>query len=326
MQQRQFGKSGPKVGAIGLGAMSIAGFFGATDKATSFKLLDKCIDLGVNHIDTALIYGPYISEEWIGEYLGGKNDKFVIATKGGVNPNPRGFNSSPAFLSDCLESSLKRLGIDYIDLYYIHRKDPNIPIEDVMGTLLKFVDEGKIGGIGFSELSPASLERASSVGPVMAMQSEYSLWTRGPELGMLDACKTFGTTFVPFSPVARGVLTDKGVEPEKFQEKDFRRQVPRFNEPQFSYNMAKVEKFKTYANDNGHTTQALALAWVLHQGDHLIPIPGTRTAEHLEEDVKGASISLSETQLAEIEAILPCGFADGYRYSMAQINGTELYC
>lgn len=327
MQKRQFGKDGPMVGAIGLGAMSFGGFFGPTDIASSHRTLDKCIELGVTHIDTALIYGPYTSEEHIGAYLKDRpNHKFHIATKGGVKVNPRGFDSSKSYLQECLEGSFKRMGVDYVDLFYVHRKDPNVPIEEIMLTLLKFKDEGKIGGIGFSELSPASLERALAVGPVMAMQSEYSLWSRNPELGMIQACERNGVAFVPFSPVARGMLTDKGVDPTSFTENDFRKVVPRFIEPNYSANLSRIEKFKAYAHDNGYTTQALALAWVLHQGNHLIPIPGTRTPEHLAEDIKGASIELGPKQLAEIEEILPCGFAHGFRYSDAQIVGTELYC
>ncbi|MFK7903433.1 MAG: aldo/keto reductase [Nitratireductor sp.] len=326
MQQRSLYKNGPKVGSIGLGAMSIGGFFGATDKQTSLKMLEKCVDLNVTHVDTALIYGPYISETVIGEFLKGRPNPFHIATKGGIIPSGRGIDNSEAYLRECLEGSFERLGVDYVDLYYIHRREQDIPIEDVMTTLLKFKEEGKIGGIGFSEISPASLKRASKIGHVDAVQSEYSLWTRLPELGMLQTCAKLETTFVPFSPVARGMITDKGVDPSTFTEIDFRRSVPRFMEPNYSANVEIINQFKAYAKDNGHTSQALALAWVLHQDENCIPIPGTRTAEHLEELVAGASIKLSATQLAEIEEILPVGFAHGNRYSDAQQKPTEVYC
>ena len=208
MKQRRIGQDGPLVGEVGFGAMSFAGFFGPTDMETSHRTLARALDLGVTHIDTALIYGPYVSEDFIGDFLR-KNPaarkQFSIATKGGIVPNPRKFDNSPAFLRECLDGSLKRLGVDHVDLYYVHRRDQTIPIEDVTGTLVAFKNEGKIGGFGFSEISPSSLERAASVHPVAAVQSEYSLWSRQPELGMLQACKRLGTTFVAFSPVARGV-------------------------------------------------------------------------------------------------------------------------
>lgn len=326
MQQRNLYKDGPKVGAIGFGAMSFGGMFGATDKATSFKTLDKCAELGVTHIDTALIYGPYVSEEYIGDYLKDRKNPFSIATKGAFNPDTREIDNSEKFLRESLEGSLQRLGLDYIDLYYIHRRDQSIEIEEVMQTLLKFKEEGKIGGIGFSEISPASLERASKIGHVAAVQSEYSLWTRLPELGLLQKCKKLGTTFVPFSPVARGMLTDKGVDPSEFRERDFRGNTPRFMEPNYSYNVEHINKFRNYAKENGYTAQALALAWVLHKDKNCIPIPGTRTPEHLLENIKAASIQLSATQISEIEKVLPIGFAHGDRYSYAQIKSVERYC
>jgi aryl-alcohol dehydrogenase-like predicted oxidoreductase len=329
MQQRQLGKNGPAVGAIGFGAMSLAGAFGPTDEETGHKALDKALDLGVTHIDTALIYGPFTSETIIGNYLKktpSARKQFSIATKGGFKVNPRGISNEKQFLRDCLEGSLKRLGVDHVDLYYIHRREQAIPIEDVTGTLADFIKEGKIGGIGYSEISPASLERAAKVHHIRAVQSEYSLWSRLPELGMVQACARLGTAFVAFSPVARGVLTDVTLAPESFPADDFRKNMPRFQPEQFAYNMRYVEAFRAFAKSRGWSTSALAIAWVLHQGAHVIPIPGTRTAENLAIDAKGAEISLTPQDLAEIERVLPAGWAQGNRYTEEQQKSSELYC
>ena len=329
MKQRHLGQNGPMVGEIGFGAMSFAGFFGPTDAAASYRTLDKSLELGINHIDTALIYGPYVSEDFIGEYLQrnpSAKTKISIATKGGVQPSPRKVDNSPAFLRDCLEGSLKRLGVDCVDLYYVHRREHDIPIEDVTGTLARFKQEGKIRGLGYSEISPASLIRAASVYPIAAVQSEYSLWTRLPELGLLQACKKLGTTFVAFSPLARGALSDVGIDPAKMAENDFRRKIPRLVEPNWGFNMKAIETLRGFAKSRGWSLEALALAWVLRQHDHIIPIPGTRTAEHLTKDAAAADITLSASDLAEIETIMPVGSIHGYRYSLEQQGASEHYC
>ena len=328
MKQRQLGKDGPMVGEVGFGAMSFGGIFGPTDVATSHRTLDRCLDLGVTHIDTALIYGPHISEEVIGAYFR-KNPtaekRFSIATKGGFRINSRGISNEADFMRECLEGSLRRLGVEHIDLYYIHRRDQSIPIETVTETLVGFVREGKIGGIGFSEISPASLERASKVHHVRAVQSEYSLWSRLPELGMLDACQRMGTAFVAFSPLARGVLSNVVLDPKSFTD-EFRRNMPRFTEANHAYNMVHIERFKAYAKSKGWSPSALALAWVKQKGDHVIPIPGTRTPEHLAENVAAADINLSADDVRDIESILPAGFAQGHRYSDEQQKSVEQYC
>jgi aryl-alcohol dehydrogenase-like predicted oxidoreductase len=328
MKQRQLGKGGPMVGEVGFGAMSFGGIFGLTDEATSHRTLDKCLELGVTHIDTALIYGPHTSEEVIGSYFR-KNPsakkRLSIATKGGFRINPRGISNEAGFLRECLEGSLRRLGTDYVDLYYIHRRDQNIPIEDVTATLAGFIKEGKIGGIGYSEISPSSLMRAASVHHIRAVQSEYSLATRLPELGVLQACERLGTAFVAFSPLARGVLSNVLLDPATFPD-EFRRNMPRFNAENYPRNMEYIERFKSFANARGWSPAALANAWVLHRAPHIIPIPGTRTGEHLAECAAAASIILSPADLAEIEAILPAGFAHGNRYSEDQQKASELYC
>ncbi len=328
MKQRQLGAGGPMVSEIGLGAMSFAGTSGATDAATSHRTLDLALESGVDFIDTALIYGPYISETVIGDYFR-KNPtarkRFTIATKGGIVPTPRGVDNSKKYLTDCLNSSLQRLGLESVDLYYIHRRQFDLPIEDVMQTLLEFKSQGKIKAIGFSEISPASLMRASRVGHVAAVQSEYSLWCRLPELGMVQTCKKLGTAFVPFSPLARGTLSDVVIDIDKLQPTDFRRSLPRFQEPNYSFNMVETEKFKSYARARSWKPASLALAWILHQHDHLIPIPGTRTAEHLAINIAGAKINLTPQDLKEIEEILPVGFAHGNRYSEAAQASVEIY-
>ena len=328
MKQRQLGRGGPLVGEVGLGAMSFGGIFGTTDEATSHRALDKALDLGVTHIDTALIYGPLISEDVIGAYLK-KNPtvkkRFSIATKGGFRINPRGISNEAGFLRECLEGSLRRLGVDHVDLYYIHRRDQNIPIEDVTGTLAGFIKEGKIGGIGYSEIAPSSLERAAAVHHIRAVQSEYSLCTRFPELGLLQACERLGTAFVAFSPLSRGVLSDVVLDPKTFPD-EFRRDMPRFSADNYPRNMAHIERFKAFAKVRGWNPAALANAWVLHRGPHIIPIPGTRSAEHLAQCAAASEVKLSAADMAEIEAILPAGFAHGHRYSEEQQKSSELYC
>jgi aryl-alcohol dehydrogenase-like predicted oxidoreductase len=327
MKQRQLGQGGPMVGEVGFGAMSFGGIFGATDEATSHRTLDAALDLGVTHLDTALIYGPHISENVIGNYFK-KNPpakkRFSIATKGGFRINPRGISNEAAFMRQCLEESLQRLGVDYIDLYYVHRRDHSIPIEDVTGTLASFIKEGKVGGIGYSEISPASLERANTVHHIRAVQSEYSLWSRQPELGLLQACERMGTAFVAFSPLARGVLGNVVLDPKTFPD-EFRRNMPRFSEDNYRRNMAYIERFKSYARERDMSPATLANAWVLNRGSHIIPIPGTRTAEHLAENAAASNLVLTAEVMADIEAILPAGFAHGNRYSVEQQGASEQY-
>ena len=329
MKQRKLFKNGPMVDEVGFGAMSIAGAFGPADPDTSRKALDRVFAQDHPHIDTALIYGPYTSETLIGEHLAkhpAARKKVSIGTKGGIQANPREVINQAAFMRDCLEGSLKRLGVECVDLYYVHRRDQETPIEDLMQTMAAFVKEGKIRGIGLSEISPSTLERASKVHYVAAVQNEYSLWTRLPELGLIQACKRLGTTLVAFSPVGRGVFTNVAVDPAKMPSTEWRKAMPRFQPENFAYNTTYIDKFKSYANSKSFTPAALANAWVLAQGHHIIPIPGTRTAEHHAENLKASDIVLSAEDLAEIEAILPAGFAHGNRYSVEQQGSAEQYC
>lgn len=327
MLKRRLGRDGPIVGAIGLGCMSFAGMYGGTDQAESHRTLAKALDLGITHLDTALIYGNGVSEKVIGNFLKDHPGRFTLATKGGIRTKPtRSFDNSEAYLRECLESSLRRLGVEHIDLFYVHRRDQTIPIEEVTGTLAKFIAEGKIGGIGYSEISPASLERANAVHHVRAVQSEYSLWTRLPELGMIQTCERLGTTFVPFSPLGRGIFGAVPVAPSSFMDTDFRKANPRFMEPNFAANEARVTAFRGFARERGWTTASLAIAWTMLRGDHIIPIPGTRSPEHLADDAAASAIKLTADDIAAVEKILPAGFAHGARYSERQAVGPEDYC
>ena len=330
MQQRELGKGGPLVGQVGFGAMSFAGFYGATDEPTSLATLARAVDLGVTHIDTARVYGIGRSEESIGKYLRERgNNPFVIATKGGMYTDRAGtrhFDNRPITLREHLEASLYRLGVEHVPLYYIHRRDQQIPIEDVMETLLRFKDEGKIGGIGFSEISPASLRRAAAVGPVMAVQSEYSLWTRLPEMGVLQATAEVGAAFVAFSPVARGMLTAVDLDPADFTGADIRRNGPRFQKENYPTNQAYMRAFRAVAEAFGYAPASLAIAWTLDQAPHVIPIPGTRTPEHLEVLAAADSVTFTDELRQRLDDALPIGFAHGDRYSDAQMVGIERYC
>lgn len=327
MQQRQLGRNGPTVGAVGLGCMSFAGAYGPADRRESLAVLGRALELGVTHLDTAIIYGNGLSEEIIGEFIKDHPGRFTIATKAGIRIRPtRHFDNKPAYLREALEGSLKRLGVDHVELFYLHRRDQDVPIEHAMETLVRFKEEGKIGGIGLSEIAPSTLERACAVHPVMAVQNEYSLWTRLPELGLIQACARLGVAFVPFSPVGRGIFSDNPVDPSTFGDTDFRKANPRFMEPNFSANAAHVDKFRAFARERGWSVPALAIAWTLHRGDHLIPIPGTRSIRHLEQDAAAADIRLTAEDMAAIERILPVGFAHGPRYSEGQAIGPESYC
>lgn len=330
MKQRQLCTDGTMVSEIGLGCMSFAGFYGPTTETEAHNTLAAALDMGVTFLDTANVYGMGLSEKIIGSFLKGDASKFTIATKGSIwrhpDTNERGFNNKPDHLRAELEKSLTRLGLDHVALYYIHRRDPEVEIENVMDTLLALKAEGKIGGIGFSEISPGSLRRACTVGPVDAVQSEYSLWTRYPELGMIQTCAELGVAFVPFSPVGRGMFSSITPDPAQFEDSDFRKNSPRFSEPNFSYNAARIAEFKSFAADHGTTPVALAMAWCLERGDHLIPIPGTRTAAHLAECVAGSEFAMTDAVMAGIERVLPVGWAHGDRYTASQWVGPERYC
>ena len=330
MKRRSIRQDGKMVSEIGLGCWSFGGAYGPTTQAEAHDTLSAALDLGVDFLDTANVYGMGQSETIIGAFLKGRSDLFTIATKGGICRDPdtgkRSFNNSADHLRAELEASLRRLQVESVDLYYIHRRDQSIPVEEVMDTLLAFKAEGKIGGIGFSEIAPGTWRRAAAVGPVDAVQSEYSLWTRQPELGMIQTCKELGVAFVPFSPVGRGMFTAKAPRPDLFSAGDFRIPNPRFQEPNFTFNLRHVDAFRELAHDLACTPAALAIAWCLAQGDHLVPIPGTRKAAHLQDCAAGSDLVMTDEIMAAIERILPIGWAHGDRYSTDQRLGVEGYC
>ena len=327
MKIRKLGNEGLNVSAIGFGAMSITGFFGPTDDKTSQKCLASAYDNGIDFFDTADVYGSGSSEKLIGQFLKETKAKIKIATKSGIQTEPvRQFNNSNEYLSDSLDKSLQRLGVDYVDLFYIHRREASRSIEEVVETLTGFIKAGKIGGYGLSEVSPTTLRRAHKIHPCMAVQNEYSLWSRLPDLGLIRTCAELNVSFVPFSPLGRGMLTDQPAKRENMASPDLRINNPRFMEPNLSDNLTILKDFRSWASDNEMTTAAAALAWVLNRGQHLIPIPATRTSEHLMEWVNASEITLSQDQLNEIETILPIGWAYGDRYSVSQYVGPETYC
>lgn len=330
MKQRQLRQDGKRVSEVGLGCWSFGGSYGPTTEAESHRTLSAAHDLGVDFLDTANVYGMGVSESMIGSFLKGDSSRFTIATKAGIWRDPdtgkRGFNNKADYLRKELEASLSRLGLDHVDLYYIHRRDQDVPVEELMETLLGFKKDGKIGGIGFSEISPATLRRATAIGPVDAVQSEYSLWTRQPELGMIQTCAELGVAFVPFSPLGRGMLTSVAPDPTTFQEGHFRTGTPRFTEPNFSHNLRHIRAFRDLASDLSTSPATLAIAWCLAKGGHLLPIPGTRTAEHLAECAAGSDFPMTAEIMARIDGILPVGWAYGDRYTHDQRVGVEGYC
>ncbi|MBN9672373.1 aldo/keto reductase [Roseibium aggregatum] len=332
MEKRRLGANGPEVGAIGYGAMSFSDMYGPTNEAESHAILDACRDLGVTHLDTANVYGMGKSESAIGSYLKadpGARDAFVIATKATITRDAdgkRSFDNSAEHLEAELDKSLLRLGLDHVDLFYAHRRDPRFTPEETAANLGRLVEKGKTRAIGLSEIAPSTLRRAAKVFPIAAVQSEYSLSTRFPDLGLVQACAELGVAMVAFSPVGRSLLTDNPIPRERIPSLPFLAGNPRFMEPNLTENLRMVEGFRTLAAEMGTTAAGLANAWLLTRGPHVIPIPGTRSVEHLRECVSGAALSLSETDLQRIEAVLPVGWAHGDRYSDDQWIGPERYC
>ena len=327
MKQRQLGAGGPMVSAIGLGCLSFGGIFGHTTDDASLRCLDAAWDAGITFFDTANIYGMGRSETVMGQWLKSRRHEAVIATKAAfVAGPPRRIDNSESHLRAELDASLRRLGTDHVALFYIHRHDPHTPIEEVAGTLSRLIDDGKIGGYGMSEISPGTLRRAHAVYPCRAVQNEYSLMTRQPELGLVQACAELGTAFVPFSPLARGAFGRDIFDPDTLPSHEFRRLIPRFQGVDWHLNKSKIDDFRSYAHDQNINPPALAIAWLLDQGPHILPIPGTRSADHLSDWVAASDITLTPEIRTEIARILPVGWAYGDRYNDDQASTVERFC
>lgn len=330
MKQVKIGDS--QASCLGIGAMSFSDFYGKTTDENSWAILDAARAAGVTHVDTSNVYGMGRSEKAIGAYLAqnsGARADFHIATKAGITRNAEGvryYNNTLDHLESELDKSLEKMGVDYVDLFYVHRRDADTPIEQVSEALGVLKQKGKTRAIGFSEIAPSSLRRADAAHKVDAVQSEYSLSTRAPELGLVQTCAELGTALVAFSPVGRGLLTDNPIERERLPDLEFLKANPRFMEPNLTANLAITDTFRAFAVEKGEPAAAIAIAWLLSRGDHVLPIPGTRSASHFRELVRGAQISLSAGDLARIDALLPVGWCHGDRYNFGQWNGPERYC
>jgi aryl-alcohol dehydrogenase-like predicted oxidoreductase len=329
MQFRELGTSGLKVSALGLGCMGMSEFYGPGDDDESIATIHRALELGINLLDTADVYGPYKNEELVGRAIKGKRDQIVLATKFGIvrdptNPSVRGVNGSPDYIRRSCEGSLKRLGVETIDLYYQHRVDPATPIEETVGAMAQLVQVGKIRHIGLSEASPQTLRRAAKIHPITALQTEYSLWSREPEEELLATCRELGVGFVAYSPLGRGFLTGQFTRFEDFPEDDYRRFSPRFQGENFQKNLDLVRRVEEIAKEKGCKPSQLALAWVLAQDRNIVPIPGTKRRKYLEENVSAIDVKLSPEDLRSIDEIFPTGAAAGDRYPehmMRIVNG-----
>ena len=328
MKQRKLGNSTLTTSALGLGCMGMSDFYAGASEAESLATLQLALERGLNFLDTADMYGPFKNEELVGRGIKGRRDEVVLATKfgnmRGRDGSFQGVNGRPDYVRACCDASLKRLGVDHIDLYYQHRVDREVPIEDTVGAMSMLVDAGKVRFLGLSEASPATIRRAHAVHPISALETEYSLWSRDPEDELLATVRELGITFVAYSPLGRGFLTHKFAKFEDLPEKDYRRFSPRFQGENFQKNLALVGKLAEIARDKGMKPAQLALAWVLAQGEDIIPIPGTTRREHLQENLEALDIELSPDDLARIDAVAPKGAASGPRYpegALQFVNG-----
>jgi aryl-alcohol dehydrogenase-like predicted oxidoreductase len=317
MRQRRLGEL--KVSAQGLGCMGMSEFYGTGDEAESIATIHRALELGVTFLDTADMYGPFVNEQLVGRAIAGRRDEVQLATKFGIRRGDDGarlgVSGAPDYARQSIDASLERLGVDHVDLWYLHRVDPATPIEDTIGAMAEAVDAGKVRHIGVSETSPETLRRAHAVHPITALQSEYSLWSRDPEAGVLDTCRELGIGFVAYSPLGRGFLTGAIRSPEDFGPGDFRASSPRFQGENFQRNLDLVTHLQQLAAEQGCTPGQLALAWVLAQGDDIVPIPGTKRRAYVEENAAADGVELSPEDLARIDEIAPVGAAAGNRYA-----------
>jgi aryl-alcohol dehydrogenase-like predicted oxidoreductase len=327
MQQRRLGSQGLQVSAIGLGCMGMSQSYGPADEQQSLATIHRALDLGVSFLDTADMYGPFSNERLVGRAVAGHREEVVLATKFGNQRRPDGswvgINGRPDYVHQACDASLQRLGVDHIDLYFQHRVDRSVPVEETWGAMAELVQAGKVRFLGISEAAPATLRRANAVHPVAALQSEYSLFTRDPEGELLDTVRELGVGFVAYSPLGRGFLTGTVTSTDGFTEDDFRRTAPRFQAENFDRNLEVVERVRRLAEDKGITAGQLAIAWVLAQGDDVVPIPGTKRVAYLEENVAALELRLDQEDLAAIDQAAPRGVAAGERYlpwQLANVN------
>lgn len=319
MKLKELGSQGLTASELGLGCMGMSEFYGHRDDEESVRTIHRAHELGINFFDTADMYGPYINEELVGKAVKSFRSKILIATKFGIirdetNPQNRGISNKADYISKACEGSLKRLGTDVIDLYYMHRRNPETPLEEAIGAMGQLVKQGKVRAIGLSEVSVDTLRKAHEIHPITAIQSEYSLWSRDPEDGMLNACKELGVAFVAYSPLGRGFLTGQIRKFEDFEQNDYRRLSPRFQGENFQKNLQLVDKITALAKQKNCTPSQLALAWVLSRGEHVFPIPGTKRIKYLEENAEAVNVKFTQEELRQLEAIAPRGVAAGLRY------------
>ena len=328
MRKRRLGPNGPEVSSLALGCMGMSEFYGARDDAESIATIHRALELGVNFLDTADMYGGGANEELLGQAIKGRRDKVFLATKFGIvrdaaDPKKRGYNGRPEYVRAACDASLKRLGVDVIDLYYQHRVDPATPIEETVGGMARLIEAGKVRHIGLSEASAATIERAVKETPITAVQWEYSLFTRDCEEAVLDVCRRHGIGFVAYSPLGRGFLTGAYKSPEDFEPGDYRHVSPRFVGENFEKNLALVEKVKEIAAHKAVAPSGIALAWLLTRSEHLVPLFGTKRRKYLDENVRAAAIVLTAEELAAIDAAFPRGAASGARYPAGAIGSVN---